>query len=72
MTVRAPLGWGGIARLGLVQSSLGAIVMLASSLLNRIMVVELAFLVGLRHDLKQQIEERSGPVARRDLKPSGI
>lgn len=37
---RAPLGWGGIARLGLVQSALGAIVMLASSLLNRIMVVE--------------------------------
>ncbi|NWB25095.1 MULTISPECIES: DUF962 domain-containing protein [unclassified Pseudomonas] len=26
-------------------------------------VAELAFLVGLRHDLKRQIEERSGPVA---------
>ncbi|NWE37182.1 DUF962 domain-containing protein, partial [Pseudomonas gingeri] len=26
-------------------------------------VAELAFLVGLRHDLKQQIEERAGPVA---------
>ncbi|MGH8448312.1 DUF962 domain-containing protein [Pseudomonas sp.] len=26
-------------------------------------VAELAFLLGLRHDLKQQIEERSGPVA---------
>ncbi|WP_164155550.1 BCD family MFS transporter [Sandarakinorhabdus rubra] len=37
---QAPLGWLGIARLGLVQSALGAIVMLASSLLNRIMVVE--------------------------------
>ncbi|MBU6164731.1 MAG: BCD family MFS transporter [Alphaproteobacteria bacterium] len=37
-----PLGWLGIARLGLVQSALGAIVMLASSLLNRIMVVEYA------------------------------
>jgi len=36
----ANLGWAGIARLGLVQSALGAIVMLASSLLNRIMVVE--------------------------------
>lgn len=35
-------------------------------------VAELAFLVGLRHDLKQQIEERSGPVARRDLKPSEV
>ena len=32
-------------------------------------VAELAFLLGLRHDLKQQIEERSGPVVRRDLKP---
>ena len=36
----APLGWFGIARLGLVQSAIGAIVMLSSSLLNRIMVVE--------------------------------
>jgi MFS transporter, BCD family, chlorophyll transporter len=36
------LGWGGIIRLGLVQSSLGAVVMLATSLLNRIMVVEYA------------------------------
>jgi len=26
-------------------------------------VAELAFLLGLRHDLKQQIEQRSGPVA---------
>jgi MFS transporter, BCD family, chlorophyll transporter len=34
------LGWFSIARLGLVQSSLGAIVMLATSMLNRIMVVE--------------------------------
>ncbi len=38
----APLGWFGIARLGLVQSSIGAIVMLATSLLNRVMVVEYA------------------------------
>ena len=36
------LGWLSIIRLGLVQSSLGAIVMLATSLLNRIMVVEYA------------------------------
>ena len=35
-------------------------------------VAELAFLLGLRQALKQQIEHRSGPVARRDLKPSGI
>ncbi|TFU03096.1 MFS transporter [Polymorphobacter arshaanensis] len=36
----APLGWLGIVRLGLVQSAIGAIVMLATSLLNRVMVVE--------------------------------
>ena len=35
-----PLGWVGIVRLGLVQSAIGAIVMLATSLLNRVMVVE--------------------------------
>ncbi|WP_226946772.1 BCD family MFS transporter [Rhizorhabdus phycosphaerae] len=35
-----PLGWFGIIRLGLVQSAIGAIVMLATSLLNRVMVVE--------------------------------
>ena len=40
--VRAPLGWVGIARLGLVQSAIGAVVMLATSLLNRVMVVEYA------------------------------
>ena len=42
-----PLSWPGIARLGLVQSSLGAIVMLASSLLNRIMVVEYSMAAAL-------------------------
>lgn len=36
------LNWGGIVRLGLVQSALGAIVMLTTSMLNRIMVVEYA------------------------------
>jgi BCD family chlorophyll transporter-like MFS transporter len=36
------LGWLGIFRLGLVQTSLGAIVVLTTSTLNRIMVVELA------------------------------
>jgi BCD family chlorophyll transporter-like MFS transporter len=36
-----PLGWFGIARLGLVQAAIGAIVMLSTSLLNRVMVVEL-------------------------------
>ena len=38
----APLGWPGIARLGLVQAAIGAVVMLATSLLNRVMVVEYA------------------------------
>lgn len=38
--MREFLGWTGIVRLGLVQSALGAIVMLATSLLNRVMVVE--------------------------------
>ncbi len=37
-----PLGWLGIARLGLVQTALGAIVILTTSTLNRVMVVELA------------------------------
>ena len=36
------LGWFGIFRLGLVQAALGAIVILTTSTLNRIMVVELA------------------------------
>jgi BCD family chlorophyll transporter-like MFS transporter len=47
MTAQPLLGWAGIARLGLVQSALGAIVMLASSLLNRIMVVEYATAAAL-------------------------
>ena len=37
-----PLGWVGIVRLGLVQTALGAIVVLTTSTLNRVMVVELA------------------------------
>lgn len=37
-----PLGWIGIVRLGLVQTALGAIVILTTSTLNRVMVVELA------------------------------
>ncbi len=38
----APLGWIAIARLGLVQTTLGAIVVLMTSTINRVMVVELA------------------------------
>jgi BCD family chlorophyll transporter-like MFS transporter len=47
MTGPASLGWFGIARLGLVQSALGAIVMLATSLLNRVMVVEYALAAAI-------------------------
>lgn len=46
----AGLGWFGIVRLGLVQTALGAIVVLATSTMNRVMVVELglpAILPGL-------------------------
>lgn len=42
MDQQRQLGWSGIVRLGLVQTSLGAIVVLTTSTLNRIMVVELA------------------------------
>ncbi len=38
----ANLGWLGIIRLGLVQTALGAIVVLTTSTINRVMVVELA------------------------------
>lgn len=38
----APLGWLGILRLGLVQTALGSIVVLTTSTMNRVMVVELA------------------------------
>lgn len=46
-TAQAPaststLGWSGIIRLGLVQTALGAIVVLMTSTINRVMVVELA------------------------------
>lgn len=40
MNAIAPLSWLGIARLGLVQTALGAIVVLTTSTLNRVMVVE--------------------------------
>jgi BCD family chlorophyll transporter-like MFS transporter len=36
------LGWFGIVRIGLVQAALGSIVVLATSTINRVMVVELA------------------------------
>lgn len=46
----AYLGWFGIVRLGLVQTALGAIVVLTTTVINRVMVVELslpALLPGL-------------------------
>mgnify|MGYP000585969184 FL=1 len=50
------LSWVGIVRLGLVQTALGAVIVLTTSTLNRIMVVELAlpamipgFLVAVHH-----------------------
>jgi BCD family chlorophyll transporter-like MFS transporter len=53
------LSWVGIVRLGLVQLSLGAIVVLMTSTLNRLMVVELAlpavlpgFLVALHYGIQ--------------------
>jgi BCD family chlorophyll transporter-like MFS transporter len=36
------LGWFGIVRLGLVQAAIGAIVVITTSILNRVQVVELA------------------------------
>ncbi len=54
-----PLSWFGIVRLSLVQTALGAIVVLTTSTLNRIMVVELALpamlpglLVGLHYAMQ--------------------
>ncbi|WP_318987448.1 BCD family MFS transporter [Falsiroseomonas ponticola] len=40
MNALPPLGWLGILRLGLVQTALGAIVVLTTAALNRVMVVE--------------------------------
>lgn len=39
---RHALGWGAIARLGAVQAAIGSIVVIATSTLNRVMVIELA------------------------------
>jgi BCD family chlorophyll transporter-like MFS transporter len=61
-----PLTWTQIARLGLVQAALGGVVVLTTSTLNRIMVVELALpallpgaLVAL-HYLVQVVRPRMG------------
>jgi BCD family chlorophyll transporter-like MFS transporter len=66
VSAAAHLGWLGIVRLGLVQTALGAIVVLTTSTLNRVMVVELALpallpgaLVALHHVL-QMLRPRLG------------
>ncbi len=46
-TALPPIGWIGIVRLGLIQASLGSVVVLTTSLLNRVMVVELGLLAML-------------------------
>lgn len=43
----AGIGWFSIVRLGTVQAAIGAIVMLATSLLNRVMVVEYAIAASI-------------------------
>ncbi len=43
----AGFGWLGIVRIGLVQAAIGALVMLATTVLNRIMVVELGLLAAI-------------------------
>jgi MFS transporter, BCD family, chlorophyll transporter len=60
------LGWTGIFRLALVQTALGSIIVLATSTMNRVMVVELALpalvpgvLVALHH-LVQLLRPRLG------------
>jgi len=59
MTPTRHLGWVAIARLGLVQLCLGAIVVLTTSTLNRLMVVEMSLpavlpglLVGLHYGIQ--------------------
>ncbi len=66
MSQATGLSWLGIFRLGLVQSMLGAVVVLTTSTLNRVMVVELALpallpglLVGL-HYAVQMTRPRMG------------
>jgi BCD family chlorophyll transporter-like MFS transporter len=66
MTEAGAFGWPRVVRLGLVQASLGAVVVLTTSTLNRVMVVELALpallpglLVAL-HYLVQMLRPRMG------------
>lgn len=59
MQQQRTLSWFGIVRLGLVQAALGAIVVLTTSTLNRVMVIELALpamvpgvLVGIHYAMQ--------------------
>ena len=61
-----PFGWTHVVRLGMVQACLGAMVVVATSTLNRIMVVELALpalvpglLVGFHYAI-QMVRPRMG------------
>lgn len=47
MNAATQLGWFGVFRLALVQASIGAVVVLTTSTLNRVMVVELALPAAL-------------------------
>lgn len=47
VTGEAGFGWLAIARIGLVQASIGALVMLATTVLNRLMVVEYALAAAI-------------------------
>ena len=66
MSAARDFGWWAIVRLGFVQTALGAIVVLTTSTLNRVMVVELALpallpglLVGI-HYAMQSLRPRMG------------
>lgn len=66
MGARAGLSWLAIIRLGLVQTALGAIIIMTTSTLNRVMVVELALpatlpglLVAIHHGV-QMLRPRLG------------
>lgn len=47
VTGEAGFGWLAIARIGMVQASIGALVMLATTVLNRLMVVEYALAAAI-------------------------
>lgn len=46
-TSSSALGWGGVVRLGLVQASIGAVVVLMTSTINRVMIVELGWAAAI-------------------------